>query len=122
MSRVIKFKAWNERLQMMFTVYGIDFDKDLVFCESEEDTRHTFGMKDVELLQFTGFKDSNGVEIYEGDIWKRETFIAIVEFKYGQWKMTKAESSGCYQFPSSHSNASTGEFIGNIYQNKGLLE
>ena len=88
MSRVIKFKAWNERLQMMCTVYSIDFDAGLVFCESEEDTRHTFGMKDVELLQFTGANDGHGVDIYDGD---------IVQFFDGEMSLVDRDDGGSWR-------------------------
>jgi uncharacterized phage protein (TIGR01671 family) len=70
--------------------------------------------------QCTGLKDRNGKEIYEGDRWKRDSFIGIVEFKFGGWQFTKAKDSGCYQYPAFHSNADSGEVIGNIYENPEL--
>ena len=125
MKRVIKFKAWHEHLQMMFTVYSLDFDNGLVFCESEEDTRHTFGMIDVELLQFTGYQDKNGADIYEGDIASKTYKYQVTES--GQIKFM--ESGFCVFFdyePEAYyylgGESKSHEIIGNIYQHKELLE
>lgn len=117
MKRVIKFKAWHESLQMMFTVYSLDFDNGLVFCESEEDTRHTFGMIDVELLQFTEIEDRNGGDIYDGDIVAfsdREAF-AVSRDEDGRWMMIDL----CDELLERQSEVMR---IGNIYQNAELLE
>jgi len=116
MKRSIKFKAWNERLQMMFTVYSIDFDKGLVFCESENDTRHTFGMIDVELLQLTEIEDRNGSDIYDGDIVAfsdREAF-AVSRDEDGRWMMIDL----CDELLERQSEVMK---IGNIHQHKELL-
>ena len=114
--RELSFRGWHPKLKEMF-----DFDMWIPW-EAESEAGDTYYTKNMEIMQFTGLKDKNGVEIYEGDIWKRDTFISTVEFKYSQWTLTKTESSGCYQYPTFHSNAETGEVIGNIYSNPELLE
>lgn len=118
MKRVIKFKAWNERLQMMFTVYSIDFDKGLVFCESEgEDTRHTFGMIDVELLQFTEAKDGREIDLYDGD---------VVQFFDGEMSEIKRTDGGAWIIDVIEEELSSRSddviWVGNKYQHAELLE
>lgn len=63
------------------------------------------------LMQFTGLKDKNGKEIYEGDIVNEIGMNKKLEVKF-------TPKEGWYPF-SSHDNW---EVIGNIYENPELLE
>lgn len=118
--REIKFRAWNEVQEKMLNWY--DF--------LDTNIKNTFVAPEstgLILMQYTGLKDKNGKEIYEGDIirtkYMDKTFIVWVEYsdEYAEF-VTKCKEILFFDEPLSDIGRADREVIGNIYDNPELLE
>lgn len=112
--REIKFRAWNKDGRYWLT------DPTSPWGGINSAIHHI--QDNYELMQYTGLKDKNGKEIYEGDIVKIGNDL-IEEVKWvgvGDWMEDKQPMVGFV----SHGTIYKGkpiEVIGNIYENKDLL-
>lgn len=143
--REIKFRVWSKYSRKMFEEgFYLSLDGDL-FQNDELDYKNK---SSFEIMQYTGLKDKNGKEIYEGDVvrtWEQDEHIperdsgggiigfdtkegfsqiGVVDFK-GAWFTyeTKKHLEGRKEqifAPLDFTNDL--EVIGNIYENPELLE
>ncbi len=67
--REIKFRVWDNLNHRMREVNEIGFINRYVWTKTDT-TPLCLSDRQYELMQYTGFKDNNGKEIYEGDILK----------------------------------------------------
>jgi hypothetical protein len=70
------------------------------------------------LMQYTGLKDKNGKEIYEGDILRFDFYYRPMVVEYEGWGFGCIRDDGIKEMP----NKEYREVIGNIYENKELLK
>ncbi|MBX8453770.1 YopX family protein [Staphylococcus aureus] len=122
---VLKFRAWDKLGKEMHKVSVIDFSSKgariirLAGVQSNGKGDHKRWHSSVELMQSTGFKDVNGVEIYEGDIVQDSYSgeVSFIEFKEGAFYIT---CSNVTELISENDDII--EIIGNIFENEELLE
>jgi len=128
--REIKFRAWDKGLKRMIylsepTVENDDFSgiifklRDYFVSAFSSDR-----IEDLEIMQYTGLRDKNGREVYEGDIvrfkdWWDEEMVG--EVRYSEKDMAFTIVNDFWDgFPMMY--ADDLEVIGNIYENPELLE
>lgn len=67
LQRTLKFRAWDPEAQAMIDEWFLQQDDTVVLGETVE-LRHLAQLHDLHVMQFTGFYDRQGREIYEGDV------------------------------------------------------
>ncbi|MFA5500836.1 MAG: YopX family protein [Candidatus Omnitrophota bacterium] len=137
--REIKFRAWDDVLGMC-EVIEIDFMSDTVEVGGKKTTHHyvpeekresyTLNIENANLMQYTGLKDKNGIEIYEGDVvsfepnsieYPEDIFIyEVVWFKQNCSFLFKINNDRYDALDVSYQDRL--EVIGNIYENPELLK
>ena len=123
MQRTIKFRAWDKTLNKIHSWSTIE--NHFTFEELLDDNF-------FEAMQYTGLKDKNDIEIYEGDIILVNVFMSkhvtgLVAFDRGSFCVTGNFEGWGYDcnttnFWEMSTNGNEYKVIGNIYENPELAK
>jgi len=116
--RKLKFRAWKKKIKL----FPMTSNTELGYARVD--------LRDHKIMQYTGLKDKNGKEIYEGDILTGNKIGYILE------KQTRGDAAcveyldgafvvrihNTYQNLSFFVSMQPVEIIGNIYENPELLK
>jgi uncharacterized phage protein (TIGR01671 family) len=124
MNREIKFRVWNDEWVMMIQkeIYGLKFDETGIFSiqwinETTDGQEHKEVWENSEylkIMQYTGLKDKNGKEIYEGDVCNDGS---VVQFIGGRYILMYKDKTFWEDLMGSED-----EIIGNVYENPELIK
>lgn len=136
MNRKIKFRAWDKENKQMI------LPKDDFWENSFKDMNGSLYVKDefwpwkeiyflngaqelqkkysdcLEVMQFTGLKDKNDIEMYEDDLFKLNNKVFRIVFKNGCFYGEHKEPDGIFLLGILNKI----EIIGNVWENPDLLE
>jgi uncharacterized phage protein (TIGR01671 family) len=127
--RQLKFRVFDFFKKCWVKSWVDHCSQSIAFLPEESDTdEHTveffdaFNGSEFIFQQFTGLKDKNDKEIYEGDILKYETGLGPIYWRVywnsedGQWKINKEQGGNVGSWFDQYTVA------GNIFETPELLE
>nr|DAT71057.1 MAG TPA: YopX protein [Caudoviricetes sp.] len=122
--RAIKFRAFLKDTNEMVKVGAMDWDEEgNLLCLNYPKGKDYFGYEDdIALMQYTGFKDKDGREIYEGDIIKYRNNLYQVRWIFLGFYAHQINGRGFKELDEFVADTMDIEVVGNIYENPELLE
>ncbi|MTB77630.1 hypothetical protein GKS24_03175 [Streptococcus uberis] len=123
-----KLRVWDTVKKAMHDVQAIVYTEERVYPIYSKLIRKYIPFGEAILMQFTGLKDKNGVEIFEGDIviaWSQgvKGTFEIKRRIDGLWLLYPAWKDGRFWYLSpTEDGRESIEVIGNIYENPELIE
>lgn len=124
--REIKFRAWDKNNKKMMVdtnlVYpALSLSGTLIAYKGDEKIPNFIAEQRFILMQYTGLKDKNGKEIFEGDI------VDVPSFNPSRYEVVFDRGGFCmrhdkddFHYPDGK-YLEDGEVIGNIHENPELL-
>ena len=135
MNREIKFRAWHKGTNVSpHSNRGVSFPPTMLYDNKPGDClRWLSEGQPLDVMQFTGLKDKNGKEVYEGDIIRDCLTKATMQVKFGLNKnnayngwycsyigLSVRDTSICGDYDTNINSQI--EVIGNIHEHPELLK
>lgn len=130
-----RYRVWDKQTERMHIVSGIDFNDGLVSSVNiwHEGWPWVLEPDEIALMQSTGLKDKNGVDIFDGDVVQAEQYLTttipvringIVKYsnKYTMFYLDNGSERHDLYMQSLGGSIYNFEIIGNIYENPELLK
>jgi hypothetical protein len=122
MNREILFRAWHKQKKIMcdvlLTCFVNRYVNVLPEYQLEGGNQEEWRFDEIELMQFTGLTDKHGRKIFEGDILRTMSGIAVVVWCDAAFAL---ESPGSEAVDWEHSSVfEQSEILGNIHQTPEL--
>jgi len=127
--REIKFRAWDIREKTMYPILDLEEIYNGAKFIKNPYKLYDDMFNDIVIMQYTGLKDKNGQEIYEGDITiDKFNDMGIIKWEeswacfYCEPLKNKNEIQTLATINIQHEEYYNWEVIGNIYENSELLK
>lgn len=111
--REIKFRFWSVENVMLDDHEGWSEGIGINYA------LHCSGEYGYKIMQYTGLKDKNGKDIFEGDVLSKDPFLKVV-YENGGFCFANDLASGSDRI--SQDRVGRLEIIGNIYESPELLK
>lgn len=128
---VPKFRAFSIEAKTMHNILAIDFSRNMYCLQIGKATiGEWFWFREIELMQSTGLKDKNGVEIFVGDIViLTSKSINYADTYWHNYAEVFQQPNGAYRLRGKgiyetelYGNRKQVTLTGNIYETPELLE
>ena len=131
-----KFRVWDKNTHDIVGIKTIDLEKDGSIGCIVDFSGINLDISECVIMQSTGLKDKNGVEVFEGDVVKvsdgsneEDSYISVVKNYAGEgYPAFDIEAPGSWYYESNILSTIMGgdyetiEVIGNVWENPELLE
>lgn len=117
-----KFRVWDKcKNEILSTqTFRIYQEPEFIYRSDDGYMYFSYDKDRYDIMQCTGLKDRNGKLIYEGDVLQENWHKYILEWANGAYVIKDIKRGTSYMFTSGMCIHKS-EVIGNIYENKELL-
>ena len=119
-----KYRVWDTVKKAMSEVQAIVYTEEKVYPIYFKEIRRYIPFSEAILMQSTGLFDKNGKEIFEGDVVEvfDSRYAVFYDNENASFRLKPRDKRWNTDYMSNYAHEASFEIIGDIYQNKELME